>query len=245
MQSLHPIAVAIVSSSPRERSELTVRLSHFTLCESSLFEVGQYESHAALLASVNRPDLIFLSLSGASGDDAAPDDRLAPARALRKRSPETPIVLLSDTVDDALGGYGVPVQGFLPPAADATHFNRTMKTCLSQIRRGDGCSILLTSGVMVRKVRTDELIYIESDRNRMLIHTRDEQIAVKTSLLALEQALPPMGFLRIGKSHVINLRRIAEVDDHQVTMLGGHVLPISRARRPVFTQALHDLHGAS
>jgi two-component system, LytTR family, response regulator len=78
--------------------------------------------------------------------------------------------------------------------------------------------------------------YVESDGNYVLIHCGDERYISRNTLKHLGAALAPLGFLRIEKSLLINLRRIAFAErigqgEFAFTMRGGQRLVSSRSYR--------------
>ena len=224
---------------------LAVRLHRFQLRESSAFEVETYASTADLVRSLNEPNLIFLSLADSATGPGGSQLHLAPARALRRRYPNAAIILLSDVLEDAVNGYGVPVQGCLPSDADAAHFARTMKACLGQLRRQDADAIWLITGASAQPVRIDELVYVAVERNLLTLHTVDGEIQAWRTLSSLEEELAGKGFCRTSKSHLVNLRGVTKVHDDRVEMLGNRTVPVSRRKRAEVTRAVRGLAAAT
>jgi two-component system LytT family response regulator len=78
--------------------------------------------------------------------------------------------------------------------------------------------------------------YIESDGNYVIIHCGDERYISRNTLKHLSAALAPLGFLRIEKSLLINVRRIAFAErigqgEFAFTMRGNQRLVSSRSYR--------------
>ena len=54
-------------------------------------------------------------------------------------------------------------------------------------------------------VKTEDVVWIEAARDYLYIHTNDKKYLINDSLNNLEQKLNPTLFLRIHRSHIINL----------------------------------------
>lgn len=72
--------------------------------------------------------------------------------------------------------------------------------------------------------------------NYVNLHVRERDYPLRSTLSAVEQRLDPTRFLRVHRSYVVNLDRIAEIEplesgDARVRMHGGMVLPASRRYR--------------
>lgn len=81
-----------------------------------------------------------------------------------------------------------------------------------------------------------ELHWIESEGDYVNVHTANRAHLVRESMLAMERRLEPYGFLRIHRSAIINLERIArlvttESGDYEVHMIDGLALKVGRNYR--------------
>lgn len=89
-------------------------------------------------------------------------------------------------------------------------------------------------------VNTGEIVRLEADRNNVTIVTRRGLFALRTTLEALEEKLDPEQFVRIHRSHIVNLDAIKEIHpwfhgDYKAKLLDGTELMWSRryaSRRP-------------
>ncbi len=68
-------------------------------------------------------------------------------------------------------------------------------------KKGDSFEIVLT----------DAIIYITADGNTTKCFTEDYQYEIKQKLYELEDALVDHGFIRINKSHIINILWVEEI----------------------------------
>ncbi|MFZ4463168.1 MAG: LytR/AlgR family response regulator transcription factor [Bacteroidales bacterium] len=93
-------------------------------------------------------------------------------------------------------------------------------------------------------VKVDEIIRCESDNNYTYFYlSGNERILVSRTLKDYEELLEPMGFFRIHKSSMINLRFLKKYKKGEggtVTMEDGTQLEVSRRRKDDFLRVLQN-----
>ena len=88
----------------------------------------------------------------------------------------------------------------------------------------------------MRRVRLQDIRYVEVDRHFVLYHMADEVIESRDTLAAVEERLRPAHFLRCAKSFLVNPRHITAVDGMQIRVGGEEIVYISGNRRKSFLQ---------
>lgn len=76
-----------------------------------------------------------------------------------------------------------------------------------------------------RKVRFEDILYVESKGNFVRLHCEDMRLMTADTLSNMEQKLSPYGFLRVHKSYIVNLEK--------VTGLEGNRLLIQEIKIPI------------
>lgn len=77
------------------------------------------------------------------------------------------------------------------------------------------------------KVEFDEVKYIESLQNYVVIHTRDKKLITYITLTGLESQLPKDRFLKVHKSFIVSIASIKAIDGNEM-LIGDTRIPISR-----------------
>ncbi|RAK03079.1 LytTR family two component transcriptional regulator [Larkinella arboricola] len=85
-------------------------------------------------------------------------------------------------------------------------------------------------------VNTDDILYFDADGNYITLHTEEKNHLIYESLTNLETRLDPSTFVRIHRSHIVNLDYIAEIENHfngeyKVRLRTGQQLKWSRSYR--------------
>ncbi|GAB3917441.1 LytR/AlgR family response regulator transcription factor [Larkinella terrae] len=85
-------------------------------------------------------------------------------------------------------------------------------------------------------VNTDDIRYLDADGNYITLHTSQKPYLIYDSLTHLEARLDPATFVRIHRSHIVNLDYVAEIETHFngeyiVRLTTGQQLKWSRSYR--------------
>lgn len=93
-------------------------------------------------------------------------------------------------------------------------------------------------GERVLFVRVEQIEYIESAGNYVVVHVAKENHVVRDTLTALEEKLDPKQFLRISRSTLVNLDAVKELQplfkgEHAVVLHNGKQLTMTRGIREV------------
>ncbi len=217
--------VLIVDDEPLARSHLA------RLCEeqTDLDVVAQAESGEAAIEAihVHRPDVVLLDveLQDMSGFDVL--------RSLDARG-EPLAIMVTAYPEHGLEAFEADVIDYLTKPVDVCRFGAAIDRARRRRSGGPGSDMWheivskvratfgdrkeasdLPRQLVGEKARRMHFIavetieYIESEGNYVTIHTGEERFISRNSLKHLAWALAPIGFLRIGRSTLLNLRRVA------------------------------------
>jgi len=90
------------------------------------------------------------------------------------------------------------------------------------------------------KVLFDDILYVESMREYIYLHTSKEKIVTKLRTYEIEKLLGE-GFVRIHRSFVVNIKRVTAFNAEDV-FIGSVTLPIG-VRYKKHVQGLFNKHG--
>jgi len=88
-------------------------------------------------------------------------------------------------------------------------------------------------------VEVSDIDWIEASGNYAILHVGWETFEIRSSLARLEAELDPKRFVRVHKSHVVNISRVAEVvpwvsGDWRIRLQDGAEVNLSRRYRQRF-----------
>ena len=101
-------------------------------------------------------------------------------------------------------------------------------------RQGPVERVLIRDGAQVHVLPVEKIDYVEAQDDYVCFKTAGKQFLKDQTMAALEATLDPLRFVRIHRSYLLNIERIARVElyakDSRVAILrDGTRLPVSRA----------------
>ncbi len=92
--------------------------------------------------------------------------------------------------------------------------DRRLRALLEDVRGGRGYlqRLVVPTGHRSVFVRTEDIDWIEADRNYIRLHVGDRTHLLRESLSRIESALDPEKFCRIHRSTIVNIDRIQSVE---------------------------------
>jgi two-component system LytT family response regulator len=114
----------------------------------------------------------------------------------------------------------------LPPPAELAREARPPQQYLQRT--------VVKDGARVHIIPADALDYAEAQDDYVSLHSQGKQYLKQQTISSLEAALDPQRFLRIHRSIIVNLERVAKIEpyakDSRIAVLkDGTQLPVSRA----------------
>ena len=104
--------------------------------------------------------------------------------------------------------------------------------------------IVIRTAGHVHFLRPSEILWVEASGDYVTLHTIDREHLLRDTMLRMEQRLLPHRFLRIHRSTIVNLNRIAELvandhGDYTVVLDNRTELRLSRSYRDELYEALN------
>jgi DNA-binding LytR/AlgR family response regulator len=165
------------------------------------------------------------------------------------RSIENPpvTVLLTAHVEHALTAFELGVRDYLLKPVSAQRLMR----CLEHIRplllaaRSESAvrapsRLSIKCGNAYRLVDPARTLRVEAAGNFSTVHVVEEKFFASESMKDLEQRLAGCGFIRIHKSHLVNMRFVRTVSASEVHLDNGQAVPVGRAYRAAVVDALRE-----
>ena len=108
--------------------------------------------------------------------------------------------------------------------------------------------LVVKDGTRVHIIPLDRLDYVEAQDDYVALHSAGKSHLKQQSIASLEAALDPKRFVRIHRSFIVNLERVARIEpyakERRIAILGdGTRLPISRSGYSRLLEAMGDSQG--
>lgn len=99
-------------------------------------------------------------------------------------------------------------------------------------------SITVKVDLVKRQVRCDDILFVESERDYVIIHTvSGEKLMTLARLKSMQSSLPEQQFCRIHRSYLVNMDKVTAVRQKRV-YLGDFSLPVSDSCSQAFFENL-------
>ena len=212
--------IAVCDDSMIERKIIMNALYEYASMHSVHFDITEYDSGMNLLYDVQDGqdyNLVFLDIimGEISGIDVA--------HRIREANSKSSIVFLTASPDFAVSSYDVDAAGYLlTPLETARAFailDKVMRSCETQ-------KYPIYKNSTITYVPIDQILYVESDNNRCILHQKGEGCyTVYKKLDTIQAELPSTHFLRCHKSFLVNMDYIKSADK-EFTLVTGDVVAI-------------------
>jgi DNA-binding LytR/AlgR family response regulator len=224
---MSPFKTISVDDEPSAHQVLKILLKNTVDIEISATFTSPQGALAALRAE--RYELLFLDIS-------MPE--MSGLELLRSLDAPPVTVLMTAHVEHAFTAFELGVRDYLlKPVAV-----QRLALCLENIRplllagRVDSSSrapamLSIKCGTLHRLIDPLRTLRVEAAGNFSTVHLEHETVFASESMKELERRLAPCGFIRIHKSHLVNMRYLRAISSTEATLQGGAKLPIGRAYR--------------
>ena len=92
----------------------------------------------------------------------------------------------------------------------------------------------------LKKIKIDEILFVEAMQNYVKIVTASETIITHSTLKQLRDELPNQFFIQTHKSYLVSKAQVSEITGNQI-LIGAHKIPISvRLKKEVLQQILNS-----
>lgn len=207
------------------------------------------EAVAAMQGS--RPDLLFLDVQmpEMNGFDV-----------LRELPPPLPVVVFVTAFDEhAVKAFDAQALDYVLKPFKVARFRAAVARARSQIARQqpDDVSrrllemlkqhaparefltrIVVRDRTRVRFIRTGDVDWIEASGNYVVVHAGKENHVVRETLATFEEQLSPKEFVRVSRSAIVNLDRVAHIEP---TFNNEHVIVLTSGAKLAMTRGLREL----
>lgn len=229
--------IAIVDDQAEERANLNTFLQRFAEERKLALEVSAFEDGESFLSSYeNNFEIVLLDI------EMQGIDGMETARRLRERDEKVCLLFVTYLANFAVQGYSVHALDFLVKPVSYENFRLKMDRAVTAAERSRKKEIIVSTAEGDRRVRIDELYYVEVMNHTLIYHTRDGALSVRGSIRDCELRLAPYDFARCNKSYLVNMHYVTEIRRSEIRV-GGTLVPIGSTRRQAFLEELTRFMG--
>lgn len=166
------------------------------------------------------------------------------ARAIRAIDTDVPICFMTNYSSLAPEGYTVDAMGFLVKPVSYRAFSHMLSRAIERATRKRSLLISFKQGKQIVFTDANEILYVETERKHVVVHTARDRIPCSESMKSLEEKLLDRPFFRIHNAYLVNLAYIQTVTPTDA-IVGNTPLPISKHRKRQFLDTLAHYVGST
>lgn len=155
------------------------------------------------------------------------------------------IIITTAYTEYALDGYEYNVVDYLLKPISYERFLRAIEkldpqTVSTESKAGNTTDhIFIKSEYKLIRINLEDILYIESLRDYIAVHTVDrKKVMSLQSLRNLENILPAAGFMRVHKSYIISLKKISFVEKNRI-IINNEYIPLGDSYQAKFLSSIN------
>lgn len=162
------------------------------------------------------------------------------AQRLRNVDASVGLIFITSLAKYAIRGYEVAALDFIVKPVSYELFKIRLEKAIVRNRVTDYYTLKTPNGL--RKIKYDNLVYIESSKHYLYFHMTAETSRMRGTMRDVGAAFEQRGFAFISGSFLVNLSYVDELHGSSITA-GGETLNVARAYKTKFRERLTEYMG--
>ncbi len=190
--------------------------------------VKTYTSPKKLLANKDSASIYLLDveMKEMSGLELAAQLR----QNISKKNPQPIIIFITGYPAHMQKAFDVQAFHYLLKPLDDEKFSEVLSRAVTEVQlqlENATDYIMIKSGSAHTKLALDDIIFIESNNKKMIVHTTDTVLETYGKMQELESMLIPR-FFRSHRCYLVNLAHVITYDHNSLTVTGGQTLYLAK-----------------
>lgn len=201
------LRIAICEDIDEEMDQLIQLIQASLTAQARAYSISRFQSGNALLAHY-RPgqfDIVFIDmyLGDALGIEVA--------RRIRENGDDCNLIFATQSPDFALDSYAVQASHYLIKPVTRADIEEVWRRCLSPLGQDENY-ITLMIGRKPKDILLTDILFIEADNKRCLIHTLSGTLSTRVPIDQLEYMLATPAFCRCHRGYLVNFKHVARIE---------------------------------
>jgi DNA-binding LytR/AlgR family response regulator len=155
-------------------------------------------------------------------------DGIQTAEIIRKLDNYCLIIIITSIMEYAIEGYHVDAYDFILKPVNEDKFNKLLRKAIQEIQVVMNKLYVIHTKDRKIAIKQAEIVYIESARKQVIVHTREESFINNVTISKVESELVDDGFIRISRYYLINVIHIKEIGVKTLLLTSGEELKYSK-----------------
>ncbi len=196
-------------------------------CEVACFDTGKRFLEAKGHFDILLLDIQMEEMSG-----------IEVARILRINQEKTILIFVTALKEYAAEAFEVSAFSYLLKPVEPEKFCRVFQSACREVRKNEsagGSQLFFQTRARSYVVQKKEILYVESHKRKVEIHTLGENITIYATMKSMEELLGD-GFFRCHRGYLVNLAYVAEYGTGAVRLKNGENVYLAREKYSEFAK---------
>lgn len=233
------IRLALVEDDAVYRQQLRDYITRYGEANGERFTVSEFADGDEIALSYKAVyDIILMDI------EMTFMDGMMAAEEIRKADREVIIIFITNSPQYAIKGYAVDALDYLLKPVSYYAFSQRLARAIERVHRRDRRFLSVSTRGGAQKLDAAQIFWVESQGHDLCFYTASGEVNASGSMQDTEQRLAGGGFFRINKGCLVNLEYVDGMQGEDA-VIHGRRLPVARARRRAFLDALNNyINGA-
>ena len=231
--------IAVVEDSAQDRAVLDSYLEKYQQEKNCHFQITHFsDGDEIALGYKGGYDLILMDI------EMTFMDGMSAAEEIRRADPEVLIIFITNSPQYAIKGYAVDALDYVLKPVSYYAFSQRLGRAVERVARRARHFLQINAHGTAHKLDTSAIYWIENCGHDLVFHTAEGEVTAPGSVTETEEKLAQDSYFRVNKGCLVNLEHVDRMDGEDAIVHGDRV-PLARARRKAFLDALNDyINGA-
>lgn len=217
------LAIGICEDQEIELKEIQEMVSRIMFSKADI-RIRRYTSGKAVLEEVQSGkfecNLLLLDIH------MAKPDGMDLAHELRRMQVDVDIIFITWSQEHIFEGYTCKAFAYILKPCSAERLSEELIRYLGELENTSECLNVKVQG-NIRRIPLNQIFYLESDKRKIILHTRDGETEFYEKMDAMEDLLKGKGFVRCHQSYIVQKQYVNEFSRSGMIIQDVQI-PISR-----------------
>lgn len=146
------------------------------------------------------------------------------------------IIFITSHTQYAVKAYELSVFRYIPKSEMETCLPLALKDASRILKQSSSDTYIIESARRIQKLSAEDIIYVYKQQKYSVIAAKGAEIPVRKPLAQVLEELNTLtaggtgSFLMVERGYIVNLFHVEKLEDEQIYLDNGSVLPVSRNR---------------
>jgi DNA-binding LytR/AlgR family response regulator len=224
------LKIAICEDNNIQRNDLIIKIKHYLNLINKQNEIFEFINGQELILCEEKFNIYFLDIEmdKLSGIDVAKKIRSIYEKAI--------VIFITGFKDYVFEAFDVKAFHYIMKPIDEKKFKEILYSAVESLTNKEKFILAKTINSST-KILLRDILYIESNRRKIKVHTNDDIIEYYCSLSELESTLLEENFFRCHKSYIVNFKYVKSFDNTSITLKNLEKVYVSKYKLSDFAKA--------